>query len=231
MEPHKFELYSPVINTLSKALGVVVKIDGDNVTVHTAAGGRATFKAQYLEPAGAAENEILKTLTEQLKKDEEHKKGSAPKIVDPELIRSACGRFIRNISVRYPKSGEAFEAFWKDILAATGDHPGKTWDMKPGASANPCPMLKICNPSTQKLVTCMNFLAGYGLRMEIKKEFLPPGRESLFPIDNAMFGSGRAVELNYKELTAEKRAAYIDCRKAVYANVRSQSQQARDTGI
>ena len=218
METDKFERYSPVVNTLSKALGVVVKIDGDNVTVHTLAGSRATFKAQYLRPADAAGAESLKPLTEQLKMEEERRKGPAEKIVDPELIRSACGRFIRNICLRFPKSGEAFEAFWAELLAVAGDHPGKTWDIK-SASANPRPVLKIFKPSTQKLVSFLNLLPGYGLRMEIKKEFLPPGREHLFPIDNAMFCSGRAVELGYKDLTPEKRREYLDCIKDIYAKV------------
>ena len=63
---------------------------------------------------------------------------------------------------------------------------------------------------------CLNLLAGWGLRLEIKKEFLPPGCEALFPIDNALFGAGRAVELNYKDFTPEKRRPYLDCVKAIY---------------
>lgn len=218
METGKFEQYSPVKNVLNKALGVVIKVAGDNVTVHTKTGDRMTFKARYLEPAGAADAETLGLLIEQLKKDEESKKVTTARIVDPELIRSACDKFIRHIALRYPKSGEAFKVFWAEILAAVGDQPGKTWEMKPNTVANPCPVLKIYNQATQKWVYFLNLLAGYGLRMEIKKEFLPPGCESLFPIDHAMFDAGRAVELNYKDFTAEKRQAYLDCIRTVYKN-------------
>jgi len=218
MEIEKFGQYAPVRNVINKALGVVIKVTGDNITVHTATGDRMTFKSQYLEPAGAAEAETLKLLTEQLKKDEEGRKTASARIVDPELIRSACDKFIRHIALRYPKSGEAFTIFWTEILTIVGDQPGKTWDMKPNTAANPCPVLKTYNQATQKWVYCLNLLAGYGLRMEIKKEFLPPGGEALFPIDHAMFGAGRAVELSYKDLTAEKRQAYLACIKTIYTN-------------
>lgn len=218
METEKFGQYSPVKNVINKALGVVIKAAGDNITVHTAGGDRMTFKSQYLEPASPSDAETLKTLIAQLKKEEESKKTPALRITDPELIRSACDKFIRHIALRYPKSGEAFRVFWTEILAAAGDQPGKTWEMKPNTSANPCPVLKIYNPATQKWVYCLNLLAGYGLRMEIKKEFLPHGCEALFPIDHAMFGAGRAVELSYKDFTPEKRRPYIDCVKAIYKN-------------
>ncbi|MFA6435390.1 MAG: hypothetical protein WCW52_11925 [Elusimicrobiales bacterium] len=218
MGTEKFGLYSPVKNVINKALGVVVKIAGDNVTVHAKTGGRMTFKAQYLEPADEAGAETLKLLIEQLKKDDENRKAPSARIVDAELMRSACDKFIRHIALRYPRSGEAFRVFWTEILAAVGDQPGKTWEMKPNTTANPCPVLKVYNQATQKWVYCLNLLAGYGLRMEIKKEFLPPGCESLFPIDHAMFGAGRAVELSYKEFTDEKRRAYLDCIKAIYKN-------------
>ena len=91
--------------------------------------------------------------------------------------------------------------------------------MKPNSASNPCPVLKIHNPATQKWVYCLNLLAGYGLRMEIKKEFLPPGCEALFPIDHAMFGAGRAVELNYRDFTPEKRKPDLDCVKAIYGSI------------
>jgi len=49
MEPVKFEQYQPVRNVINKALCVVIKTAGDNITVHTRTGVRSTFKAQYLE--------------------------------------------------------------------------------------------------------------------------------------------------------------------------------------
>jgi hypothetical protein len=216
MESDKFERYSVVRNTINKVLSVVIKTVGDNITVHTRNGERLTFKAQYLEPISETEAEPLKLMIDQLKKEEESKKSTTAKPVNPELIRMECDKFIRHIALRYPRSGEAFKVFWTELLAITGDQPGKTWEMKPNTSSNPCPVLKILNPATQKWVYCINLLAGYSLRMEIKKEFLPPGCEKLFPIDNAMFGAGRAVELDYKDFTPEKRQAYLDCVKAIY---------------
>lgn len=216
METNKFEQYAPVRNVLNKVLCVVIKTVGDNVTVHTRTGDRMTFKARYLEPVSEAEAEPLKLLTEQLKKEEESKKTGSARIVDPELIRSACDKYIRHIALRYPKSGEAFKTFWTEILAITGDQPGKTWEMK--HRSNPCPVLKVHNPATDKWVYCMNLLAGYNLRIEVKKEFLPAGCEALFPIDHAMFGAGRAVELEYKDFAPEKRKPYLDCLKAIYAS-------------
>ena len=91
-------------------------------------------------------------------------------------------------------------------------------------------MLKVCNQATQKWVYGLNLLAGYGLRMEIKKEFLPPGCEPLFPIDHAMFGAGRAVELNYKDFTAEKRLAYLDCIRTLYKNSALPEQPGQGPG-
>ena len=218
MEQNKFERYAAVRNTINKVLCVVVNVVGDNVTVYTKIGGKMTFKAQYLEPVTGAEAEPLKLLIDQLKKEEESRKAGAAKIVDPELIRSECDKFIRHIALRYPASAESFKVFWAELLAIAGDAPGKTWEMKPNTSSNPCPVLKVLNPATQKWVYCLNLLAGYGLRMEIKKEFLPPGLEALFPIDHAMFGSGRAVELNYRDFTPEKRRPYLDCVKLIYKN-------------
>lgn len=216
METYKFEPFAPVRNVLNKSLGIVIKAVGDNVTIQVRNGGRMTFKAQYLAPATDEEASILKEMTEQLRRDDK-RKAITGRIVDPELVRIECDKYVRHIAVRYPKSGEAFQTFWKELLAVAGDLPGRTWEMKPGSSSNPCPVLKVYNAATQKWVYCLNLLAGWGLRMEIKKEFLPAGCEALFPIDNALFGSGRAVELNYRDFTPEKRKPYLDCVKEIYA--------------
>ncbi len=216
MEPVKFEQYQAVRNIINKALCVVIRTAGDNITVHTSAGVRATFKAQYLEQIPEAESEPLRPLINQLKKEEESKKTAPARIVAPELIRAELDKFIRHIAIRHPGSAEAFKAFWAELLDITGDLPGRTWEMKPASASNPCPVLKIHNPATQKWVYCVNLLAGYGLRIEIKKEFLPPGSESLFPIDHAMFGAGRAVELDYKNFNTVQRRPYLDCIKAIY---------------
>jgi hypothetical protein len=216
MEPVKFERYSVAKNAINKTLCVVIKMAGDNITVHTGTGGRMTFKAQYLEPASPDEARTLAQLIDQLKREEASRKSAPARILAPELVRSELDKFLKHIAIRYPASADAFKIFWAELLEIAGDQPGRTWEMKPNTSSNPCPVLKVLNPATQKWVYCLSLLGGYGLRMEVKKEFLPDGREALFPIDHAMFGSGRAVELKYKDFPPEKRGPYLDCVKAIY---------------
>lgn len=218
METRTFELYAPVHTTTpSRTLGVVVKVAGDNITVQPQSGDRMTFKSQYLAPADEAEAKLLQPLVTRLKIDEENRERAKTIKTDPALIREEFEKFVKHIAARYPKSAEAFREFWAELLAAAGDAPGQTWEMKPNTAKNPGPVLKIYNHATQKWVYCLALLAGWGLRMEIKKEFLPPGTEALFPIDHAMFGSGRAVELVYRDFTPEKRKPYADCVRAIYA--------------
>ncbi|MDP2866056.1 MAG: hypothetical protein Q8O90_07425 [Elusimicrobiota bacterium] len=219
MEPKTFEIYAPVRNTINKALGVVVKAAGDNITVQPLTGDRLTFRAQYLAPADEKETAALRDLVTRLKLEEENRNRAKTIKTDPALIRAEFDKFVRHIAVRYPKSAETFLAFWAELMAAAGDLPGQTWEMKPNTAKNPGPVLKIYNQATRKWVYCLALLAGWGLRMEIKKEFLPPGSEALFPIDHAMFGAGRAVELVYKDFTPEKRKPYADCIRAIYARI------------
>ena len=219
METKTFEIYAPVRNTINKALGVVVKVAGDNITVQPLTGDRLTFRAQYLAPADEKETAALRDLVTRLKIEEENRNRAKTIKTDPALIRAEFDKFVRHIAVRYPKSAETFLAFWAELMAAAGDLPGQTWEMKPNTAKTPGPVLKIFNQATQKWVYCLALLAGWGLRMEIKKEFLPPGSEGLFPIDHAMFGAGRAVELVYKDFTHEKRKPYADCIRAIYARV------------
>lgn len=215
MEERKFELYAPVRNTINKALGVVVKAAGDNITVQPRSGDRITFRAQYLAPATPAEAAALAPLIDRLRReDEERTKPKAPP--DPALIRADFDKFLHHIAVRYPSQAKAFGEFWAEMLEAAGDYPSSTWEMKPHSAKNPGPVLKVYNDATQKWVYCLTFIAGWGLRMEIKKEFLPPGGEALFPIDHAMFGAGRAVELVYSRFTPEKRKPYADCVREIY---------------
>ncbi len=216
-ETRTFEIYAPVRNTINKALGVVVKAAGDNVTVQPLAGDRITFRAQYLAPANEAEAAALRDLITRLKIEEENRAKAKTIKTDPALIRAEFDKFVQHIAARYPRSGAAFLEFWAELMAAAGDLPGQTWEMKPNTAKNPGPVLKIYNQATQKWVYCLALLAGWGLRMEVKKEFLPPGCEGLFPIDHAMFGAGRAVELVYKDFTPEKRKPYADCVKAIYS--------------
>ena len=219
METKTFEIYAPVRNTINKALGVVVKVAGDNITVQPLNGDRLTFRAQYLAPADEKETAALRDLAARLRIEEENRNRAKTMKTDPALIRAEFDKFVRHIAVRYPKSAETFLAFWAELMAAAGDLPGQTWEMKPNTAKTPGPVLKIYNQATQKWVYCLALLAGWGLRMEIKKEFLPPGSESLFPIDHAMFGAGRAVELVYKDFTPEKRKPYADCVRAIYARI------------
>ena len=214
-----FELYAPVRNTINKALCVVIKVAGDNVTVQPLSGERMTFRAQYLAPATETETALLRDLITRLKLDEENREKAKYLKVDPALIRTEFEKFVRHIAVRYPKSAETFTQFWGELMAAAGDLPGQTWEMRPNTSKTPGPVLKLFNPASQKWVYCLSLLAGWGLRMEIKKEFLPPGYESIFPIDHAMFGAGRAVEIVYRDFTPEKRAPYSECVKKIYASV------------
>lgn len=216
MEIRTFEIYAPVRNTINKALGVVVKVAGDNITVQPQAGERMTFKSQYLAPATEAEAAALQDLVTRLKIEEENKNKAKTIKADPALIREEFEKFVKHIAARYPKSAEAFREFWGELAAAAGDLPGQTWEMRPNTAKNPGPVFKIFNPATQKWVYCLSLLAGWGLRMEIKKEFLPPGTENLFPIDHAMFGAGRAVELVYRDFSPEKRKPYADCVRAIY---------------
>jgi hypothetical protein len=217
MEINTFEIYAPVRNTINKALGVVVKVAGDNITVQPLTGDRMTFRAQYLAPASETETAALRDLTARLKLEEENRNKAKTIKTDPALIRAEFEKFVRHIAVRYPKSAEVFMEFWAELMAAAGDLPGQTWEMKPNTAKTPGPVLRIFNQATQKWVYCLTLLAGWGLRMEIKKEFLPPGCENLFPIDHAMFGAGRAVELVYKDFSPEKRKPYADCVRTIYA--------------
>jgi len=219
MENPIFEIYAPVRNTINKALGVVVKVAGENVTVQPFTGDRMTFRAQYLAPATEAETALLQDLITRLRLEEENRNKAKTMRADPDLIRAEFEKFVKHIAARYPKSAETFREFWAELMAAAGDLPGQTWEMRPNTAKNPGPVLKIFNPVTQKWVYCLSLLAGWGLRMEIKKEFLPPGSEKLFPIDHAMFGAGRAVELIYRDFTPEKRRPYADCVKAIYSVV------------
>lgn len=217
METNTFEMYAPVRNTINKALGVVMKVAGDNVTVQPLTGDRITFRAQYLAPANEAETAALQDLITRLKIEEENRSKAKTIKADPALIRAEFDKFVHHIAARYPKSAETFREFWAELMAAAGDLPGQTWEMKPNTAKTPGPVLKIFNQATQKWVYCLTLMAGWGLRMEIKKEFLPPGSENLFPIDHAMFGAGRAVELVYRDFTPEKRKPYADCVKEIYA--------------
>jgi len=217
MEPITFEIYAPVRNTINKALGVVVKAVGDNVTVQPLTGDRMTFRSQYLALANEAEAAALQDLITRLKIEEENRGRAKTIKADPALIREEFEKFVHHIEVRYPKSAGTFREFWAELMAAAGDLPGQTWEMKPHTAKTPGPVLKIYNPVTQKWVYGLTLLAGWGLRMEIKKELLPPGSENLFPIDHAMFGAGRAVELVFKDFTPEKRKPYADCVRAIYA--------------
>ena len=219
IEIKTFEIYAPVRNTINKALGVVVKAAGDNITVQPLTGDRLTFRAQYLAPATADETAALLDLVTRLKIEEENRLKAKTMKVDPALIKEEFDKFVRHIAARYPKSAATFMEFWRELMAAAGDLPGQTWEMRPNTSKTPGPVLKLFNPASQNWVYCLSLLAGWGLRMEIKKEFLPPGYEAIFPIDHAMFGAGRAVEIVYRDFTAEKRAPYVECVRKIYAFV------------
>lgn len=218
MELLPFDIYSPVRNTINKALGVVVKVAAENITIQPLSGDRMTFRAQYLAHATPEEAAALAPLISRIKQEEaDRARPKAPP--DPALIRAEFDKFLHHIAVRYPAQAKTFGEFWSGVLAAAGDSPGVTWEMKPNSAKTPGPVLKVFNAATQKWVYCLAFLAGWGLRMEIKKEFLPPGFEQLFPIDHAMFGAGRAVELVYAKFTPDKQQPYLECIKLMYQKI------------
>ena len=215
MEPVKFEAYAPVRNTIDKSLGVVVKAAGDNITVQPLAGERLTFRAQYLAPATEAETAQLAALVAKIKREDEER--AKPKNTpNPDAVRAEYDKFLHHIAARYPEQAKAFNAFWSGVLAAAGDAPGQTWAMKPHTAKNPGPVLQVYNEASGKWVYCLACLPGWGLRMEIKKEFLPAGCEHLFPIDHAMFGAGRAVEIVYAKFPADKQQPYFDCVREIF---------------
>ena len=216
MEIDKFEPYDIVKNTINGALGVVVKTSGENVTIQPGQGERITFRCQYLVRASDSEAAASSALRERVRSAQESL--DKPKAAaDPALIKAEFEKFARHIAVRYPRAGAAFREFWSELTAAIGDLPGQTWEMRPNSVKNPCPVIKVYSPKAAKWVYLMYVQAGWDLRMEIKKEFLPAGAEKLFPIDNAMYGQGRAVELKYQDFKPEARAGYLDCLKAIYA--------------
>ncbi len=223
MEAPKFEEYSVVKNTINKSFGIVLKVIGDNITIYPASGGeKMTFKSEYLELASQEEASSLETLIKQVKKDEQEKpKKGTHKIVDPAQIRYEFDKFLKHIAVRYPASEKAFRVFWLELLNIAGDEPGKTWEMKSLTGNNPGPALKVLNKATGKWIYCLSFTPGWSLRIEIKKEFLPKEFDNLFPIDNAMFGAGKAVELKYETFQEDKRRPYLDCVKAVYKHTKT----------
>src|ERR1035437_6412667 len=126
IEIKPFEIYAPVRNTINKALCVVVKVAGDNVTVQPLSGDRLTFRAQYLAPASEAETAKLQDLITRLKIEEENRDKAKNAKADPALIRAEFNKFVRHIAVRYPKSAETFLQFWGELMAAAGDLPGQT---------------------------------------------------------------------------------------------------------
>jgi hypothetical protein len=103
------------------------------------------------------------------------------------------------------------------MLEAVGDLPGETWEMRQDTAKDPGPVIKVLNPRPGKRVDSLHLYPGWALRLEIKKEHIPAVSEALFPIENAMFGEGRAAEIVYDKTGPEKVAAYADMLKAVYA--------------
>ena len=100
MEQINFKIYAPVRNTINKALGVVVKVTGENITVQPLAGERITFRAQYLAPADERETAALQDLITRLKLDEENRNKAKTIKTDPALIREEFEKFVKHIAVR-----------------------------------------------------------------------------------------------------------------------------------
>ncbi len=209
----EFEKYSIVKNTISKKIGVVLKSAGGNITVEFENGDVITFKKEYLVPASGEEAEKAKLLIERVAAKE---KSKAKPARNPALIVENLKKYFRHIRVRYPKSADELESLWTEIMKISKDIPGKTWDMKSGS--NPCPILKVFNLNTRKWVYFMALQGGWGLRIEVKKEYLPEEFSDLFPIDNAMFGAGKAIEINFFSFSPGKKRRLLDCVEKIYKN-------------
>lgn len=213
----EFRVHDAVKNLLNGGCGVVLKTEEGLVTFLTPRGQRLTLMARYVAPASAEEAARLKPLADWLLAEEAKKSAPAKPAADPAEIRERFEKFVRHIAARYPRSAESFRALWAALMKAVGDLPGETWDMRADTAKDPGPVIKALNPRTGKRVHCLHLYPGWALRLEIKKEHLPAGYEALFPIDNAMFGEGRAAELVYGKTGAGKFAAYAEMLAAVYA--------------
>lgn len=211
-----FGPHDAVKNLLNGGFGIVLKSEEGMVTILTTRGQRLTLIARYLAPASPEEAEKLKPLADWYLAQEAKKNAPAKPPPDPAVIREKFEKFVKHIAARYPKSAEAFRAFWAAMLEAVGDVPGETWEMRQDTAKDPGPVIKVLNPRTGKRVYCLHLYPGWALRLEIKKEHIPAGSDHLFPIDNAMFGEGRAAEIVYDKTGPEKVAAYADMLRAVY---------------
>lgn len=216
----EFQRHDAVKNLLNGGYGIVLKTEDGMVTILTTRGQRLTLMARYVAPASPEEAEKLKPLAEWHMAEEARKAAPSKPPPDPAVIREKFDKFVKHIAARYPKSAEAFRAFWAALLEAAGDLPGETWEMRQDTAKDPGPVIKVLNPRTGKRVYCLHLYPGWALRMEIKKEHIPPGFEPLFPIDNAMFGEGRAAEIVYDKTGPDRLAAYADMLRAIYAAAR-----------
>ncbi|HOI41560.1 MAG TPA: hypothetical protein PK523_01325 [Elusimicrobiales bacterium] len=212
LKPH-----DAVKNLLNGGYGIVTRTEEGFVTVLTTRGQRLTLMSRYLAPASPEESEKLKPLLDWHLAQEARKASPAKPPPDPAGIREKFDKFVKHIAARYPRSAESFLTLWSALMEAVGDLPGETWEMRADTAKDPGPVIKVLNPRSGKRVHCLHLYPGWALRMEIKKEHLPPGSEALFPIDNAMFGEGRAAEMIYDKAPAGWQAACADMLRAIYA--------------
>ncbi len=213
----EFRPHHAIKNLLNGGYGIVLKSEEGMVTFLTPRGQRLTLMTRYIAPASPEEAEKLKPLVDWLLAQEAKKSAPSKPPPDPAVIRDKFDKFVQHIAARYPRSAEAFMSFWAALMEAVGDLPGETWEMRADTAKDPGPVIKTLNPRTGKRVYCLHLYPGWALRLEIKKEHLPAGSEALFPIDNAMFGEGRAAEIVYDKAGPEKAAAYADMLRAAYA--------------
>ena len=213
----EFRPHDAVKNLLNGGCGIVLKAEDGMVTFLTPRGQRLTLMARYVAPASPEEAGRLRPLLDWHLAQEAKKAAPAKPPPDPAVMREKFDKFVKHIAARYPKSAEAFRAFWAAMMEAVGDLPGETWEMRQDTAKDPGPVIKVLNPRTGKRVHCLHLYPGWALRLEMKKDHIPAGSEHLFPRDNAMFGEGRAAEIVYDKAGPEKVAAYADTLRAVYA--------------
>lgn len=141
-----------------------------------------------------------------------------PRPESPEKIRALFDKY-KDILQSSRGTLESFLAFWGPILDITGDYPGRTWEMRicdypEGPEYNP--VIKIPSLRTGNPVDFMHFFGnaekdGSALRIEIIREFLSDKFDSLFPLKDTMYKTGKAVVIPYADLNEQTKQQYFEC--------------------
>lgn len=204
-----------LINPKLGFCGYVVKIE-KYVALRALDGKAMTFDAEYLEPAPANEvtrfqGKIPAVITE---KTEE----SAPrKGKSPEEINAGLERYLAEMAAEHPASAEQFRGFWREILGVIGEHQeGKKWDMRWRSTDHFCPVLKAPSYSSNEWVSSIYLLFGENVRIEVRKSYIPPEFDGMFPIRKAMHGSTNGLKMDWATFNAGPRADFLKLLKVLH---------------